>query len=121
MPRLVRDLLEHEISTQSDMEIIREGQSVLAMPTNESIPDVVIVGTTDTENMKNVRSALLQWPQTPVLTITQDGHEAAFYELLPHKTALGEMSPLEIVDAIRTRVKQRGARVPTERPHAPPD
>jgi len=107
MPGLVRDVLEHAISGQSDIEIIREDQAVLTMPMNQSIPDVVIVGTTHTEDMQNAPSELLQWPQSLVLIITLDGHRAALYELVPHKTEFGEMSPLELVDAIRTRLKQR--------------
>ena len=107
VPRLVSDILSLAISTQSDMEIIREAGSRFATPPKTNAPDVVIVGATSADESQKISALLRRWPQTQVLTITFEGRTAALYELVPRKIALGEMSPSQLVDAIRASVKRR--------------
>lgn len=48
-------------------------------------------------------------PRHPrVLAITTDGQQAALWELLPHRTELGELSPQRLVDIVRA-ARGRGA------------
>jgi DNA-binding NarL/FixJ family response regulator len=106
MPRLMQDILERTISTQTDMEIVKEDFERSAVSTDAVAPDVVILSATRTEDMHNASVTLLQWPRVQVLTITADGHQSALYQLVPQKTTLGEMSPVELVDAIRLRLRR---------------
>jgi DNA-binding NarL/FixJ family response regulator len=103
----MQDILECTISMQTDMEIVKEDLGPSTLSVNTVAPDVVILGTTRTEEMQDVSVALLQWPQIQVLMITADGNESALYQLVPQKTTLGEMSPVELVNAIRLRLKRQ--------------
>ncbi len=106
MPRLMRDILESTISTQFDMEIVSEDIKPPTMSTATIPPDVVIIGATRSEDVRNLSVALLEWPRVQVVMITTDGNESTMYELAPQKTALGEVSPLELIDAIRLRLQR---------------
>lgn len=109
MPQLVRDILEQAISTHSDMEVVSEEDCGSSTPVSSCSPDVIIVGTTAIEESQKMPGLLLRWPKSQVLMITVAGRAAALYELVPHKTALGELSPSELVDVIRARVKRNRA------------
>jgi DNA-binding NarL/FixJ family response regulator len=106
VPQLVRDVLSHAISNQPDMELI-PAPNAPAMPIVTLAPDVVVVGTKRSDDMRDVTSTLWRWPQSQVLMITVDGHQAALYELQPQRTDLGELSPTEVVDSIRSAVRRR--------------
>jgi DNA-binding NarL/FixJ family response regulator len=120
VPPLMRDVIQYSISTQSDMEVLGEenvgASSALGRIT---APDVVILGTTQAEHMENAAEVLLRWPRTQVLMIEVDGRVSALYELTLRKSLLGEMSPAELVDAIRVSVERnRAASIwGTERSH----
>jgi DNA-binding NarL/FixJ family response regulator len=107
VPQLVRDVLEHAIATQPDMELLREYASTFG-PSPMGVPDVVVVGTQDPDDDRVVSTLLSGWPRSQVLMITIDGHHAALYELHPRRTRLGEVSPLELLDAIRSTARRRG-------------
>ena len=70
-------------------------------------PDVVILGTTDSTLLAGVAPLLERWPKSAVIAIEADGHNANFYELRPHRTHLGEISPTELIGLIRARASTR--------------
>lgn len=110
MPPLMRDVIEYSISTQADIEILEEGNlDAPSVPTVTAAPDVVIVGTMHGEHGQKATGVLLKWPRAQVLMIGVDGHVSAFYELTLRKSMLGEMSPAELVDAIRASVERSRA------------
>ena len=70
-------------------------------------PDVVIVGLEadrpgDDGLPPECRRLLRGHPWTKVLSVTHDGRIAVLYELLPRRTALGEASPQNILETIRS-------------------
>ena len=103
LPPLLRDLVEHSISTQADMEVVNEEK----LQSQSIGPDVVIVGTMQVEQSGNATETLLRWPRAQVLMIRVDGHKSALYELEVRRDELGEMSPAELVDRIRACVERR--------------
>jgi DNA-binding NarL/FixJ family response regulator len=113
VPQLVRDVLTHAISIEPDMHLLQD------VPTPDpsagvrgAAPDVVIVGTTDLEDLLPVTSALWHWPRSQVLMVTVDGRQSALYRLEPQRTLLGELSPTELVARIRSVARQRGGHTP---------
>jgi DNA-binding NarL/FixJ family response regulator len=105
-PAMLRDILEHAISNEPDMEVIPE-PLVSAAPVADQppLPDVVVVGATDTEPATSTRALLDQWPRSQVLVISSRGHHVLMYELMPRRVDMGEMSPGELIQAIRSAVR----------------
>jgi DNA-binding NarL/FixJ family response regulator len=105
IPPLLRDILEHGIQLQSDCELLRDARRTLQMLSEQTVPpDVVILGLAASEDATLVSALFSRWPRVQVVTVTQTGNDAALYELTPRRTALGHMSPTEIVDALREAI-----------------
>jgi hypothetical protein len=105
MPLLLRGILEHAIQLRSDCELLKVTNSPLQMLTEQAMaPDVVIMGLTATEDTTLVLSLFARWPGTQVMTVMSAGNDAVIYELKPHRRALRQMSPTEIVDVLRDTV-----------------
>jgi DNA-binding NarL/FixJ family response regulator len=102
-PTILREILEDAITSQSDMEVM-EGL-VDRPPVEYPVPpDVVIVGGNDSQPAAGARALLTRWPRACVLVITARGHRVLMYQLRPRSTDLGEMSPNELIQAIRSAV-----------------
>lgn len=116
VPQLVRDVLTHAISGQPDMELVTESSADTLSGPADSEPDVVIVGAEDREDLQAVTSVLWHWPRTQVLMVTIDGRQSALYRLEPQRTDLGELSPDEIVERIRSAVTTAADKRAVEHP-----
>jgi len=105
-PRILTEILEDAITSQADMEVIA-GPVVVDRPSVEHPvpPDVVIVGGHDSHPAADARALLARWPRACVLMMTARGHRVLMYQLLPRRTELGEMSPEELIQAIRSAVR----------------
>lgn len=73
-------------------------------------PNVVVLGVREARLPDDCRSLLEAFPRVRVLAVVDDGRRAFVYELRPQETALGEVSPEGLLDAIRR---------PPQRPVAP--
>jgi DNA-binding NarL/FixJ family response regulator len=104
MPQLLRSILEHAIQVQSDCELLRGTPRGFQMLEQTTPPDVVILGLTAADDATLVPALFARWPMTQVMTVMQAGDEAAVYELRTRRRALGQLSPAEIVDALRDSV-----------------
>ena len=108
VPKMLRDILERAISDEIDMEIVSESISKLMVsPRTDDrrlSPDVV-VSTSDSQPAEGARSLLAQWPRSHVLIITERGGKVLWYELSPRGVDLGEMSPDQLVQTIRSLVR----------------
>ena len=90
------------------MELVPE--AAWAPPTPDPArPDVVIMTAADEALVGPVEQVLWQWPTSRVLLIRLDGHDAVLYELRVTGERLGDVSPRELIDAIRTAVRQRAS------------
>jgi len=108
VPKMLRDILERAISDELDMEIVSEPISkLMESPRTDDrrlSPDVVI-STSDSQPAEGARSLLAQWPRSHVLIITERGGKVLWYELSPRGVDLGEMSPDQLVQTIRSLVR----------------
>src|SRR5262245_18269678 len=110
-PPMLRDILERAISNQPDMELIPE--PVVRPPVDQQpTPDVVVVDVSDGDPGEGARALLTRWPDTHVSTMPAHSHRVLKFELLPRGFDLGEMSPDQLLDAIRSAVR------PPRKPYA---
>ncbi len=112
-PTMLRDILEQAISNQPDMEVILEPVAPEPARDDEQMsPDVVVVDVSDSDPREGARALLFRWPSTHALMIAAHGHRVVQYELQPRGVDLGEMSPDQLVEAIRSAAR------PERKPYA---
>ncbi|MEJ5990274.1 hypothetical protein WG902_09765 [Ramlibacter sp. PS3R-8] len=92
LPRLLRGILEHAISTDADCELVREPQDT---------PDVVILGLTDANDSTLLPALFARWPGAQVMTLQAAGDDADLYELRLDRRTLAGVSPTEILQVLR--------------------
>lgn len=105
MPPILRDIVRETIARQPDMAVVAELDTDDALGPALAVTDadVVILGSSGSEDSTRPLQVLIARPQTCVLMLQTDGRHAALYELRPHRTRLGDVSPQALVDAIRAR------------------
>jgi DNA-binding NarL/FixJ family response regulator len=103
MPRLVRDLIERAIVAQPDMKLLGVLDSPREMVAAARVgrPDFVVVGLKDKLLPHECQQLLAEHPAVRLLGVEAVAGEAHLYELRPYREALGEVSPADIVSAIR--------------------
>ena len=100
MPELLRGIIRTVVAAEADLELVGE------LPDRASLPDViardhpdVVIGNSTQDDIER----LLRGSATmKVLQIDGTGGSAFLYELQPARTALGELSPALLLEAIRT-------------------
>ena len=108
VPQLLRGILEHAINAADGCEVLRPGGGIPhGALQEEPQPDAVILGVTASVDNMLVSALFARWPQAQVMTVMQAGHEAAVYELRPERRLLGELSPTDIVETLRSAVLRR--------------
>ena len=104
-PPMLRDILEQAISNQPDMRVIPEPAASTPAPPEQAPPDVIVFAMSDESPDKSAHALLVEWPKSQVLMITARGDNVVKYEFLPRGVDLGEMSPDQLVQAIRSAVR----------------
>jgi len=106
---MLRDILERAIASAPDMEAVADSPVATQEPADQLSPqpDVVIVGVRESEPAEGVSALLNRWPGSQVLMLTAHGRKAVMYQLVPQGTDMGEISPDQLVAAIRTCVHER--------------
>jgi len=112
-PTMLRDILEQAISNQPDMEVILEPVPPEHAPDEQQAsPDVVVVDVSDSDPGEGAWALLFRWPSSHALMIAARGQKVLKYELQPRGVDLGEMSPDQLVQAIRSAAR------PERKPYA---
>ena len=104
---MLRDVVKQLILEQPDMEVVGElGNGVeLLLVTDQTQPDVIILGVEDSE-LPGICSHLLdEFPYVKLLAVTADAQHLSVYDLRPYKTLIGDASPRGLLDAIRISVR----------------
>ena len=104
MPQLMSDILEFELETQPDMEIVAvlASLSSLLRVARLTRPDIVVLGLGGTSLPEECGPVFAELPELRVLGVEQDAAEACLYELRPHCVPLGAISPADLAAAVRT-------------------
>lgn len=109
VPRLVRDVLRRTVADEPDVELI--DVETPASTSRDDAPDALIVGEAWAHQEHAMVRMLTHWPRTRIFMITTSGAAVVLYELQPQKRDLGELSPAELVNAIRASVVRWDAAV----------
>jgi len=104
VPPLVRDVLEHAFDGAPDMELIAENGAA-RRAAGPVVPDAVIVAAEEA-SVIDIDRFLAHWPKARVVVLRLDGRGAVLYELRLFGSRLGDLSPAELLDAIRAAVRQ---------------
>lgn len=99
-------MVERAVAHTDDMGIVGRAWTVDALPelARDARPDVVIVGIPGDDLPPACLDLLLERPRVKVLAIEQRAGRAQLYELRPEQVEIGEVSPAEVVETIRTVV-----------------
>jgi DNA-binding NarL/FixJ family response regulator len=108
MPPMLLDIITDTIAPQPDMDIVGRGKMEMdlldaAKQTNADI--VITARSTATEytatEYKDYDELLYRHCRIKVLEILDEGRSGSLCEMRPRRVALGEMSPLRLLEAIR--------------------
>jgi hypothetical protein len=105
VPAMLRDIVHEAIASQPDMMLLREALPEGVQHWRRPDPDVVIVATENIKDESGLAEWLNRWPRARLLVIEVSGRESVIYELRPHATPLGAISPDELVAMIRQRAE----------------
>jgi hypothetical protein len=114
MSRLLREIIAQSLSPHEDLEVSLV--ELADRPEAHSVDriDVLILGSNDAELSSEHELLLRSRPWLRILAIDREGRQAALYELRTHRTALTQVSPEGLADAVRTACAEPGAFEPLE-------
>ena len=108
MSQTLRDILEHAIRAHPEFELWRESRVVFrSQSAHGTNPDVVVFGSTEFDDARRVAALCVRWPGAQVVSVRPANGDAAIYELRPHRTSLGQLSPAELVEALFETIQRR--------------
>lgn len=112
MPRIPRELIARAVAAQPDMVVVGSTADLddLSVAAHAAAPEFVIVGVADGELPPPAERFLDEQAQTKVLGVEAQDGTAYLYELRPRRAPLGEVSPADVVAAIRRAAAERRAR-----------
>jgi DNA-binding NarL/FixJ family response regulator len=112
-PTMLRDILEQAISNQPDMEVMFEPVQAEGERSGYFLsPDVVVADVSDSDPAEGALPLLFRWPGSHALMITGHGQKIFKFDLQPQGVDLGEMSPDQLIQAIRLAAR------PERKPYA---
>lgn len=110
MPRMLREIIEITLKEEPDMAVVGHVPGAadgIRRSLEQDRTDVVVVGSTGKDLLDHCRDLLSTWPCVKVLAVSDDARDATFYELKPATHRLGEVSPVDLVEAIRVARSRR--------------
>jgi DNA-binding NarL/FixJ family response regulator len=110
MPRMLRDMITDIVAPQAEMMVAGTMQDTadIVVAVKKARADVVILNEPAIGPSQSHQELLYSRPHLRVLSITSDGRQFFLHNLRPVRTALGEVSPESLVQAIQSSA-QRGS------------
>jgi DNA-binding NarL/FixJ family response regulator len=110
LPGLLVDVVAHLLDTRPDIVLVGQGEGDTALldAAHRTRPDVVIVDLPN-EQLTPVGEALLrQMPFLAVLGVTRRAGHGFLWVMRPERTALGELAPDSLIEAVRAAACLQG-------------
>jgi DNA-binding NarL/FixJ family response regulator len=100
---MLREIVSETISAQPDMQVVAEDLQYAGMLSAavRSRARVVVVGSDGADVEDMCERLAVQRPDLGVLAVSADGRQTIVHELRPHRIPLGDLSPQQLVEAIR--------------------
>jgi chemotaxis response regulator CheB len=100
---MLHDIITDIIAPQPDMDIVGEGRTEMDLldATEQTNADIVITVRNAVTDGKDYDDLLYRHGRIKVLEIFDEGRYGSLCEMQPRRVALGEMSPLRLLEAIR--------------------
>lgn len=108
MPRMMRELVGTAVSDAPDITLVDPTErEPLADSLDRTRADVLILSVASEREPASIDALLYDHPRLTLLTIGEHGRATDLHELRPHTTALGQVSPNELVAAIRESARAK--------------
>jgi hypothetical protein len=100
---MLHDIITDTIAPQYDMEIVGKGRTEMDLldAAEQTNADIVITVRNAATEGKDYDDLLYRHGRIKVLEIFAEGRYGSLCEMRPRRVALGEMSPLLLLEAIR--------------------
>jgi hypothetical protein len=103
---LLGDIVRRAVTAEPDLDVIADLELSSAVRVPVAIDaDLVLWNNADDSRVEHWLSDRSMQRAPRVLATLGDGRDAALWELTPHKTRLGPLSPATLVDVIRQSLK----------------
>jgi DNA-binding NarL/FixJ family response regulator len=109
MPRMLLDMITDIVVLHPEMMVAGKAQDTadIRAAVKKTRADVAILNEPAIGPSQDYQELLYSRPHLGVLSITSDGRQFSLHKLRPVRTALGEVSPESLVQAIQSSA-QRG-------------
>jgi hypothetical protein len=105
LPRLLAEIVEGLVRAEPGLEFLGTFGSLPDAARSGSLEaDAFVVGPALGDADEVASRLLTRNPRARVLAIVADGREGSLYELQPQRTDLDELSPAQLVGALRGRI-----------------
>lgn len=105
---ILGDIIEQVVVAQPDLCVVAElATSELNATLAELDADIVVWNNADESHVAHWLSELSRRRGPRVVATIGDGRDASLWELTPHRTELGALSPASLVDTIRDTAGER--------------
>jgi chemotaxis response regulator CheB len=100
---MLHDIITDTIVPQPDMDIVGKGTTGMDLlnAAEQTNPDIVITVRDAATEGKDYDDLLYRHGRIKVIEIFADGRYGSLCEMRPRRVALGEMSPLRLLETIR--------------------
>lgn len=107
LPRMLRDILLKAFTNASDIKIVGQYHNIAELFDAKATPpvDVIILAGQDERLDELSRNFLERQPRSKVIEIAAHGRSTYLMQLLPIRKSLGEVSPMELLTAIRHAIE----------------
>ena len=105
---LLGDIIEQTVVAQLDLCVVAELSTAELNATLADLDaDIVVWNNADESGVAHWLTKLSHRRGPRVLATIGDGREASLWELTPHRTELGALSPASLVETIRSTAGER--------------
>jgi len=107
IPQLLCDVLTGVLQQERDMELVQvlQEHTGLVAAVDSTAADVVILGVSDTDVAQVCGEVVAARPHTKVFAVVGGGRRVFLHEMRPRTVPLGEVSPQDLIHAIRAAVQ----------------
>ena len=109
MPQILADLITDIVALHPEIMIAGKTQDTadIRAAVRKIRADVVILNEPAIGQSEDRQELLYSRPRLGVLSISSDGRQFSVHELRPVRTALGEVSPESLIQAIQSSARRR--------------